>query len=118
VRTDHLRNLLRFAQVIDLACKVQPSQRHAEQKTQPGHDAVTIADARSGLGNVKLKAADVLGRRRVRRAFEKRRKPLTAVDMAPLRGRPELTRGHVLDHALTERAGNMDTHRKLLSEVR
>src|SRR5579872_3567030 len=65
--------------MIDLACKVQPPQRHAEQKTQPGHDAVTIADARSGLGNVKLKAADVLGRRRVRRAFEKRRKPLTAV---------------------------------------
>jgi hypothetical protein len=46
--------------MIDLGRKVQPPQRHAEQEPQPGHDAVAVRDARPCLGEVQLKAADVL----------------------------------------------------------
>ena len=46
--------------MIDLGRKVQSAQRHAEQEPQPGHDAVTVADARTRLGQVQLEAADVL----------------------------------------------------------
>ena len=48
-RTHHQRNLLRLAELIDLGRKVQSAQRHAEQEPQPGHDAVTVADAGRSL---------------------------------------------------------------------
>src|SRR5580704_1519347 len=86
-----------------------------EQEPHPGHDAVAIADAHAGLGQVQLKQADVLGSRRVRGSLQKRRKPLAAVDVAPLRVRSELARGHVLDHPLAQRADGSCTHRELLS---
>src|SRR5947209_18762620 len=40
VRAHHLRNLLGLAQVINLGSKIEPPQRHAEQKPHPSHDAV------------------------------------------------------------------------------
>ena len=67
VRAHHQRDLLRLTDVIDLGGKIQSPQRHAEQEPQPGHDAVAIADAHAGLGQVQLEAADVLGCGRVRR---------------------------------------------------
>ena len=85
--------------MIDLGRKVQPPQRHAKQKPQSGHDAVSIADAHPRLGEVQLESADVLEGGRVGRALKKRREPLAAVDVAPLRVRTELARGHVLDRA-------------------
>ena len=54
VRAHHQRNLLRFADVINLGGKIQSPQRHAEQEPQPGHHAVAIANADSGLGQVQL----------------------------------------------------------------
>jgi hypothetical protein len=115
----HQRNLLGLAEVIDLGGKVQSPQRHAEQEPQPGHDAVAVAaDARARLGQVKLKAADVVECGRVRGTLEKRSKPLAAADMASLRARAELARIHVLDHALAQRSDGWCVHRKLLSEMR
>jgi hypothetical protein len=60
-----------LAQVIDLGGKVQPPQRHTEQEPQPCHNAIAVADARAGVGQVQLKAADVLARRGVRGALQK-----------------------------------------------
>src|ERR1700731_4118296 len=82
VGAQHQRELLGLAHVIDLGGKIQSPQRHAEQEPHPGHDAVAIADAHAGLGQVQLKQADVLGRRRVRGSLQKRRKPLAAIDVA------------------------------------
>src|SRR5215813_10046994 len=104
--------------MIDLSGKIQSPQGHAKQKPHPGHDAVAIANAHTGLGQVQLKAPDILSRRRVRGAVEKHSKPLAAVNVAPLRARTELPRVHVLDHAMTERGDGVRTHRKLLSWVR
>src|SRR4029077_15389725 len=116
VRAHHQRYLLRLTDMIDLSGKIQSPQCHAKQKPHPGHDAVAIADAHTGLGQVQLEAPDILSRRRVRGAIEKCGKPLAAVNVASLRARTELPRVHVLDHAMTQR-GNGRTHRKLLSWV-
>jgi hypothetical protein len=37
-----------------------PPQRHAKQKPHSGHDAVAVADAHVGLGQVQLEPADIL----------------------------------------------------------
>src|SRR5712664_2166382 len=115
VRAHHQRYLLGLTDVIDLGGKIQSPQCHPEQESQPGHDAVAIADARAGLGQVQLEPAYILSRRGVGRPIEKRSKPLAAVNVAPLRARTELPCVHVLDHAMTQRANGIRTHRKLLS---
>jgi hypothetical protein len=114
----HQRDLLRLAQVINLGGKIQPSQRHAEQEPQPGHDAVAIADAHAGLGEVQLEAADVLGRGRVGGPLHKRREPHATADVASLRARTQLACIHVLDHALAQRADSIHAHTKPLSWMR
>ncbi len=118
VRAHHQRDLLRLTDVIDLGGKIQSPQRHAEQEPQPGHDAVAVADAQAGLGQVQLEPADVLGCGRVRGPLQKRSEPLAAADVASLRARTELARVHVLDHALAQRADGIRAHGKLLSWVR
>src|SRR3984957_1918519 len=90
VRAHHQRNLLRFADVINLGGKIQSPQRHAEQEPQPGHNAVAIADAYSGLGQVQLEQTDVLKYGRVRSPVEKRCETLATADVTCLRGRTEL----------------------------
>ena len=114
----HLRNRLGLAEMIDLGCKVQPPQRHAQQELHPGHDAVAIADADSALGQVQLEAADIIRRCRIRRALEKCSEPLAAIDVASLRVRTELAGVHVLDHPLAQRADGIRTHGQLLSWMR
>ena len=104
--------------MIDLGGKVQSPQRHAQQEPQPGHDAVTGADAHAGLGQVQLKAADVLDCGRVRRPLEKRDEPPAAANVASLRAGTELARVHVLDHALAQRGDDIRIHRQLLSWMR
>src|SRR6266851_3282879 len=118
VRAHHQRDLLRLTDVIDLGRKIQSPQCHAEQEPQPGHDAVAVADAHAGLGQVQLEAADILRRRRIGRAIEKRGKPLAAVNVAPLRARTEFPRVHVFDHAMTQRGDGARAHEKLLSWMR
>src|SRR6516225_5277583 len=93
VRAHYQRDLLRLTDVIDLGGKIQSPQCHAEQEPQPGHDAVAIADAHAGLGRVQLEPADILRRRGVGRAIEKRGKPFAAANVASLRARRELPRG-------------------------
>src|SRR5882672_19837 len=110
VRAHYERNLLRLPDVVDLGSKVQPPQRHAKQKPQPGHDAIAIADARAALGKVQLEAANVLRCRRVWRSLQECRELLAAADMAPLRASTQLACVHVLDHALTQRADRIRTH--------
>src|SRR5712671_63232 len=70
------------------------------------------------LGQVQLEAADVLKCGRVGGPLHKRREPLAAVNMAPLRSRAELACIHVLDHALAQRADRNRTHGQLLSWMR
>jgi hypothetical protein len=118
VRAHYQRDLLRLADVIDLGGKIQSPQCHAEQEPQPGHDAIAIANAHADLGQVQLEPADILARRGVGGAIEKRRKPFAAVNVAPLRARTELPRVHVLDHAMTQRADGVRTHEELLSWMR
>src|SRR6516164_10107255 len=118
VRAHHQRYLLRLTDVIDLSGKIQSPQCHAKQKPHPGHDAVAIAYAHTGLGQVQLEASDILSRRGVGGPIEKHSKPLAAVNVAPLRAGTELPRLHVLDHAMTQRGGGIRTHGKLLSWMR
>src|SRR5450830_574110 len=118
VRAHHQRNLLGLTDVIDLGCKIQSPQRHAEQEPQPGHDAVAVADAHTRLSQVQLEPADILGHSRIERPLEKRSKPPATADVALLRSRTELARVHVLDHALAQWADGIRTHRKLLSWMR
>src|ERR1700736_4605515 len=93
-------------------------RRHAEQKAQPGHDAIAVTDADAGVGQVQLEGPDVLTSRRVGRPLQKRSKPLTAADVASLRARAELARIHIFNHTLTQRGDRFGCHRQLLSWVR
>src|SRR6478672_11309611 len=119
IRAHHLRDLLRLAQVINLGSEVEPPQRHAKQKSHPGHDPVAVADADARLSQVQLKKTHVLACRGVRRALEKRSEPLAAVDVASLGVRTELARVHVFDHTLTQRGDSLGCHRAtpVLDEV-
>jgi hypothetical protein len=91
--------------------EILPPQRDAEQEPYPGHDAVAIADAEAGFDQVQLEAAYFVGGGRVGRALQERREQLAAVYVAALRMRPELARGHIFDHALTQRANGVScTH--------
>jgi hypothetical protein len=101
--------------VIDLFGQIQSPQRHAEQKAQPGHDAVAVTDADAGVGQVQLEGPDVLTCRRVGRPLQKRSKPLTAADVASLRSRAELARIHIFNHTLTQRGDSFGCHKQLLS---
>ena len=115
----HLRDLLRLTEVIDRGSQIQSPQRHAEQEPQPGHNAVAIADADSGLGQVQLEQADVLKCGRVGRPVEKRCETLATADVTCLRGRTELAGIHVLDHPLAQRAdaiGFCGPERRLLRD--
>jgi hypothetical protein len=58
-------------------------------------------DTEAGLGQLQLKAANVVGGRRVGEATEERREALAAMDVAALRMGPQLACGYVLDHAPT-----------------
>src|SRR3977135_4671598 len=66
----------------------------------------------------QLEPTNIVGGGRVRRAPQERGEPDTAVDVASLRMPAKLARGHVLDHALTQLAGGVGTHGKLLSWMR
>src|SRR3981081_642326 len=50
--------------------------------------------------------------------FAQRSETFAAPDVASLRARTELTRVHVFDHALAQRADTFRTHRQLLSWMR
>src|SRR5580700_1260147 len=118
VRAHHQRNLMRFAEVINLGGKIQAPQRHAEQEPQPGHNAVAIADARPCLGKMHLEPADVLRRSRSGRSLQKRSKLFATADVTSLCTNTEFARVHVFDHALAQRADGLRTHWKLLSWMR
>src|SRR6266568_5594495 len=119
VLAHHQRDLLRLTDVIDLGGKLQSPQRDAEQEPQPGHDAVTVADARARLRQMQLEPADILRRSRLGRSLQKCSELLAAANVASLRARTELARVHVLDHALAQRRDGFRTHRQtpVLDEV-
>src|SRR4029077_14840666 len=114
----HWRKLLRLTDVIDLFRKVQSPQRHPEQEAQPGHDAVAVADAHVGLGQVQLEPADILKGRGIGGSLEKRREPLAAEDVASLCSRAQLARLHILDHTPTQRGDSLGCHKQLQSWMR
>jgi hypothetical protein len=113
-----LRELTGRSPVIDFGGEIQSPQRHAEQEPHPGHDAVAVADAHPHPGQVQLELPKILACSRLRRSLQKRRRPLAAVDMAPLRMRAPLARVHVVDHAPAQRADSFRTYGQLLSWMR
>jgi hypothetical protein len=66
VDAHHQWKLLRLAQLIDLGRKIQSPHRHLKQEPQPSHDAVAGTDAHVRLGQVQLKAADIIKGRCIR----------------------------------------------------
>src|ERR1700730_12722825 len=87
----------------------------AKQEPHPGHNAVAVADAHAGVGQVKLEAADVLTCRRVRGSLQKRSEPLAGENVTSLRARAQLARIHIFNHTLTQRGDSLGCHRQLLS---
>src|SRR5260370_40299222 len=75
------------------------------------------AVTRTGLGQVQLEPADVLGCGRVGGPLQKRGKSLAAADVAPLRPRTELAGIHGLEHPLAQRGDGRRTHGKRLSWI-
>jgi hypothetical protein len=118
VRTHHQRNLLWLTQVIDLACEVQPPQRHPQQELQSGHDAIAVADAQPGLRQVQLKPANIVGRGRVGGAPQKGSEPFAGCECGCAANATQACAPSCLDHALAQRADRLRTHGKLLSRMR
>src|SRR5260370_15950871 len=98
--------------------------RHGEQFARPrdvggaiavGEQSI-VADAVQTLGeHVHQKAPnELVGWQRHGLV----RKPLAAVNVAPLRARTEFPRVHVFDHAMTQRGDGARAHEKLLSWMR
>src|SRR5215467_2308984 len=109
------RQALRLLEVVDLGRQIVPPQRDAEQELHPGHDPVAITDGETRFDQMQLEAANVVGGGCLWRALQERRKSPAAPDVAALRMMPELARGHVLDHALTQRAdGGIGSHGEFL----
>ena len=77
----------------------------------------TIAGAGAALDEVQLEEAHLVGGRCIGRTFEPGGEPLATIDMAALRVRVELARGHVFDHTLEQRTDRVGlAHRALLPE--
>src|ERR671922_140137 len=104
IRAHDEGQLLRLLDVVDLGSEIVSPERHPKQEPHSGHDPVAIGNARPALDEMKLEAADVVGRGGIRGALEECREPPAAVDVAPLRVATELACGHVLDHPLAQRA--------------
>ena len=61
----------------------------------------------AALSLVDLKAADILGRRRIRRSAEKRGKAPDEADVVALRLFSQAAHGHVFEHAPAQRADGL-----------
>jgi hypothetical protein len=104
LRAQHERQLARLAHDREPAGAIRPVERHAEQEAQGRDRAVDARRADTGLGLVQLEAAHLLGRRRVGRAADEGRERPDMPDVVVARLRADAAHGHVLDHALTQRA--------------
>src|SRR5262245_15947206 len=94
-----------------MARHLRPIERHPEEETQRRDR--TVHDRRLGACGalVHLEPAQVLRRRRGRRAAEKLRKGLDGADVVALGGGAKLADRHVLGHALPQRADGRLAHR-------
>src|SRR5262249_60450258 len=104
--------------MVNLGCKVGPSQCDAKQELHTGHDAVAIADAHARLGQVQLKTTNIIRCGGVRRSLQKYSETLAAGDVTALTVRAEVARVHIVHHGLTQWGGRIRTHGWLLSLVR
>jgi hypothetical protein len=118
VGAQHRRDRYRLAHIVELGDQIQPTQRHPKQKLHSRDDAVAVEDAERALGQIQLKAPDVVGGGGVGRAAEEDGEPLAAADIVLLRLWSHLPGCHVIDHALTKRADLTHTHGKLRSSSR
>ena len=78
---DHLRNLLRLADVKYIRHKIRSPQRHMHQELHPGHGDVAGTDTHARLGEMYLETADVFRRGSVGRTLAKCCEPLAAPDV-------------------------------------
>jgi hypothetical protein len=88
-------------------------ERHVEKEPQRGDGGVDGPCADLLLRHMQLKTAKVLAHRRVRRPAEEGREGSDVPDVVLLHLLFETARGHVVDHALTQRADGLVEHREI-----
>lgn len=100
----HGRQPARFAHDGEPPGQVRPIQRHGEEEAQGRDRAVDARWLHAGLGLVQLEAAQILRRRRARRPADEGRERPDVPNVIAAGLLVEAAHGHVLDHALAERA--------------
>ena len=94
------------------ANEVGSFKRHGEKEPQRGDGGVDRPGADLLLRHMKLKAAKIVARRRIRRPAEEGREVPHIPNVVRLRLFAEPARRHVVDHALPQRADGLVGHRK------
>jgi hypothetical protein len=89
--------------------QIRPVERHGEEEAQRRNRAVDGGRLHAALDLMDLEAADVLGRRRIRRPLEEGGEAPDEADVIALRLFPQATPGHVFEHAPTQQCdGRLD----------
>jgi hypothetical protein len=90
-------------------------ERHAEKEPKRLHRRVDAGNAQRTVDQMQAEPAQIIEIRRLRRAFEKGGEVLDTPDVVLLRLLSKMTGGHIVDHALANRA---DRHTQLLLKTR
>ena len=101
---EHRRQLEGIADQDEPARQVRSVERHREKETQRRDRAIDARWLHATLRLVDLEAADILGRRCIRRTPEKRREAPHEPDVVALCILAQATHGHVFEHVLPQRA--------------
>ena len=108
----HHRRPARLMHASEMAGEFRPFERDVEEEPQRGDGGVDGRRADLLLGHMQLIEPDVLSRGGVRRTAEKDREVPHVAEIILLNLLLEAARGHVLDHALAQRAVGLVDHRE------
>jgi hypothetical protein len=104
-RSTPARLKLRIAdRLIFVSRQIRSIERHREEEAQGRYRAIDALWLHTTVGLVDLEAADILGRRRVRRPPGERSEAPHEPDIITLRVMPQAARRHVFKHPPAQRA--------------
>ena len=115
VRSKHPRQLAWIVRARQLMGEISAAERDGEEETQRRSLRIHLRGLRALLDLRKLKAADVVTARCIRRPAEKSGKGLDLPDVLALGLVAEAPDRHVRDHAAAKIADRLVAHRRLLS---
>ena len=112
---DRVLHVARRTHDMGPALDLGPVERHLEEEPETGDDRVDLRGRGPFFVQPELEGTDLVGCCGIRRTTDEGGQALNAADVIALRCLGEAADRHVLDHAATQIADGLLTHRGLLS---